>query len=159
MSPGALVGGLLGGLGAAALAYALRVEPLLLEVTETALSPERLPEALDGLRVLFLTDPHVWERGERERRLLALLEAGPTPDLLVWGGDFIGSVEGLDDALWLAGEVARRFPGVPALAVPGNAEHKPGKVRRALLTILDDEIAAKGESMVGSIEIIDDDSK
>jgi len=35
----------------------------------------------------------------------------------------------------------------------------PGKVRRALLTILDDEIAAKGESTVGSIEIIDDDLK
>jgi fructose-specific phosphotransferase system component IIB len=34
---------------------------------------------------------------------------------------------------------------------------KTGKVRRALLTILDDEIAAKGESMVGSIEIINDD--
>jgi fructose-specific phosphotransferase system component IIB len=34
---------------------------------------------------------------------------------------------------------------------------KPGKVRRALLMILDDEIAAKGESMVGSIKIIDDD--
>jgi fructose-specific phosphotransferase system component IIB len=34
---------------------------------------------------------------------------------------------------------------------------KPGKVRRALLTILDDEIAATSESMVGSIEIIDDD--
>jgi len=31
------------------------------------------------------------------------------------------------------------------------------KVRRALLTILDDEIVTKGESMVGSIEIIDDD--
>ena len=34
---------------------------------------------------------------------------------------------------------------------------KPGKVRRALLTILDDEIVEKNESMVGSIEIIDDD--
>ncbi len=34
---------------------------------------------------------------------------------------------------------------------------KPGKVRRALLTILDDEIETKGESMVGSIEIIDED--
>ncbi len=31
------------------------------------------------------------------------------------------------------------------------------KVRRALLTILDDEIVTRGESMVGSIEIIDDD--
>lgn len=34
---------------------------------------------------------------------------------------------------------------------------KPGKVRRALLTILDDEIVEKNESMVGSIEIIDED--
>jgi hypothetical protein len=34
---------------------------------------------------------------------------------------------------------------------------KPGKVRRALVTILDDEIMEKSESMVGSIEIIDDD--
>lgn len=34
---------------------------------------------------------------------------------------------------------------------------KTGKVRRALLTILDDEIETKGESMVGSIEIIDED--
>lgn len=34
---------------------------------------------------------------------------------------------------------------------------KPGKMRRALLTILDDEIIEKEESMVGSIEIIDHD--
>ncbi len=34
---------------------------------------------------------------------------------------------------------------------------KPGKVRRALLTILDDEIVEKNETMVGSVEIIDDD--
>jgi hypothetical protein len=34
---------------------------------------------------------------------------------------------------------------------------KPGKVRRALLTILDDEIVENNESMVGSIEIIDED--
>lgn len=34
---------------------------------------------------------------------------------------------------------------------------KTGKVHRALLTILDDKIGMKGESMVGSIEIIDED--
>lgn len=33
---------------------------------------------------------------------------------------------------------------------------KTGKVRRALMTILDDEIVQNNESMVGSIEIIDD---
>ena len=34
---------------------------------------------------------------------------------------------------------------------------KVGKVRRALLTIFDDEIVENNESMVGSIEIIDGD--
>lgn len=34
---------------------------------------------------------------------------------------------------------------------------KIGKVRRALLTILDDETIENNESMVGSIEIIDED--
>ena len=34
---------------------------------------------------------------------------------------------------------------------------KNGKVQRALLTILDDEIVENKESMVGSIEIIDND--
>ncbi len=32
-----------------------------------------------------------------------------------------------------------------------------GKVRRALLTILDDEIETKNDSMVGSVEIINED--
>ena len=133
MSKSALWAGVLGGLGAAALGYALKVEPLQIEVTETALSPGRLPERLDGLPVLFLADPHVWERGPRERRMLDLLDALPTPELIVWGGDFIGSVEGVVDALWLVEEVARRFSGVPTLAVPGNAEHKLGMDRRERL--------------------------
>ncbi|MGI8468641.1 MAG: hypothetical protein ACR2N3_09320 [Pyrinomonadaceae bacterium] len=34
---------------------------------------------------------------------------------------------------------------------------KLGKIRRALLTILDDEIMVNNESMVGSIEILDED--
>ena len=34
---------------------------------------------------------------------------------------------------------------------------KVGKVRRALLTILDDEMVENNESLVASIEIIDDD--
>lgn len=33
---------------------------------------------------------------------------------------------------------------------------KPGKVRRALVTILDDEIVENTESLVGSVEIIGD---
>lgn len=34
---------------------------------------------------------------------------------------------------------------------------KLGKIRRVLVTILDDEIVTANETMIGSIEIIDDD--
>jgi hypothetical protein len=127
---GALLGGLVLGGG---LAYALKIEPLRLEVTHTTLYPPRLPAAWDGLRVLFLTDPHVWSLGLREEKMLALLEDGPTPDLLFWGGDFIGTVEGVDAALDLVQRVGALFPDIPMFAVPGNAEHKLGRTRREKL--------------------------
>ena len=133
MSRSVVWGSLLGGLGAGALAYGLKVEPYRLEVTETTLRPARLPEAWDGLRVLFLSDPHVGAWGEREDGLLSLLEASEPPELLIWGGDFIGSPDGVDDALTLVRRVGALFPDVPALAVPGNAEHKPGRERRERL--------------------------
>ncbi len=132
---GWLLGGTtLAALGAVALYYSLKIEPLRLEVTETTLYLPRLPKRWDGLRVLFLTDPHVWSFGPREEKLLALLDAQKEPpELIVWGGDFIGCVEGVDDALKLIREVRERFPDVPNVAVAGNAEHKLGRERRLFL--------------------------
>jgi predicted MPP superfamily phosphohydrolase len=128
----AALGAVLG--GAAVAAYALRLEPLWIESTETLLTPGCLPHALDGLRILLLTDLHVTVPGERERRVLAALDASEPPELIVWGGDFIGRAIGsVPGALTLVDRVAERFPDIPTLAVFGNAEHKLARPDRAAL--------------------------
>lgn len=125
------------GLATAGLAaYALKVEPLLIEVTHPTLFLPRLPAAWDGLSILFLSDPHVWEFGERERRVVALCAELEKPDLIVWGGDFLGSARGVVPAVQLVTQVAQCFPDTPAFAVWGNAEHKIRRERRAWLEAL-----------------------
>jgi uncharacterized protein len=117
-----------GGLGLAA--YALRVEPYRLELTFPQLFLRRLPPEFDGLKLLLLTDPHVITFDRREERLLEILQTIETPDLLIWGGDMIQGGHNLPDALRLAREVRRLFPGIPTFLIPGNAEHKMRAHRR-----------------------------
>jgi uncharacterized protein len=129
--------GVASGLLAAGLAaYALRIEPLLIESMHTELFLPRLPAAWDGLTILFLSDPHVWEFGERERRVVACCAAQEAPELIVWGGDFLGSSRGVVPAVKLVTEIAALFPGTPTFAVWGNAEHKIRRERRAWLEAL-----------------------
>jgi Predicted phosphohydrolases len=123
----------LAGLTASATAgYTLLVEPYRLEVTRPRLVAPRLPEALEGLRVLLLADPHIARWGRREDLLMQHLGALPeAPDLIIWGGDYIYQRDGMDDALRLAERVRALFPTVPAFGVLGNAEHKLNRTRRA----------------------------
>ncbi|WP_309712800.1 metallophosphoesterase [Armatimonas sp.] len=128
--------GIATGAALAAAYYALKIEPLLVEVTHTELFLPRLPASWDGLKVLFLSDPHVTEFGERERRVVELCGALETPDLILWGGDFLGSYQGVVPAVQLVTQIAQLFPGTPAFAVWGNAEHKIRRERRAWLEAL-----------------------
>ena len=128
--------GMTAGAAAGLALYALKIEPLLVEVTHTELFLPRLPAAWDGLSVLFLSDPHVWEFGERERRVVALCAELEKPDLIVWGGDFLGNSRGVVPAVRLVTEIAQLFPETPAFAIWGNAEHKIRKERRAWLEAL-----------------------
>lgn len=122
------------GLAAAGLAtYALKIEPFLVETTETELLLPRLPCAWDGLSILLLSDPHVWEWGARERQVIALCATLAPPDLILWAGDFLGSARGVVPAVRLVHEVSTLFPGVPSFGVWGNAEHKIRRERRLWL--------------------------
>jgi uncharacterized protein len=135
----AIASGLLGGL--VLLAYALEVEPYLLELTRPEIPLRRLPPECDGLKLLLLTDPHVVSYGFREQRLVELLADIEEPDLIAWGGDFIQGSNNLPDALQLVRDVKRLFPGVPTFFIPGNAEHKMRGYRlRAFL----EELACTG---------------
>ena len=122
------------GLGAAsaAAAYALAVEPYRLELTRPRLVAPRLPLALDGLRLLLLADQHISAWGRREDLTLEMLRALPeTPEVIVWGGDYLYQRDGIADSLRMVREVGALFPGVPMLGVLGNAEHKLNRTRRA----------------------------
>lgn len=116
-----------GGTLLAALLYlwAQYVEPYRLELTEPEIACPCLPESWNGVRVLFLTDPHVQAWSRRENLLIAMLRALPEPpDLLFWGGDYLFHFGETEAALQLVRAVQSVFPDVPAFGVLGNAEHK-----------------------------------
>lgn len=114
----------LGGIAAATALHALRREPVDVQLERVTLPVPCLPNDSGTVDVLFITDGHHWGWGTREDRVLELLKSETPPDLVVWGGDFLGSLDGIETAVRLATEVSRLFPGVPSIAVRGNAEHK-----------------------------------
>ena len=128
-----LLGGLLA-LGAGVGAYSLYVEPFALEETHTELFLPRLPPACDGLRVLFLSDPHVTNWSRREDKLLEMLQSIKSIDLVIWGGDYLQGGAGPAPSLRLVEEVNAPFikSGIPIYAVLGNAEHKMNHKKRAV---------------------------
>ena len=97
------LGMLMMGLGAGALYYANRIEPLQITLQRTSLvtGSRHLPRA--GLRVLLLADIHL--RGEspfqqkKIARTLALLRSSAEPDMVVVAGDLIDEDAGLEPAL------------------------------------------------------------
>ncbi|MFM7320538.1 MAG: metallophosphoesterase [Armatimonadota bacterium] len=112
--------------------YALRIEPDLIESTETdLLVPGWHSKAT---RILFLSDAHHWDWGVREESVIAALAQNPVPpDLIVWGGDYVGHERGVPTAIRFCSAVRELHPTVPMVAVRGNAEHKIDAARRALL--------------------------
>jgi predicted MPP superfamily phosphohydrolase len=115
---------LFGGVSAALAAYTLAVEPYQLETTTTPIYLSRLPRSLKGLSILLLTDTHIGKWGRREPLLINALKTMETPEMIIWAGDFLQGETGIIPALKICRLVRDRFPGVPAYAVFGNAEHK-----------------------------------
>ncbi len=70
--------------------YAFAVEPLAIQVEEVHLPVPGLPPALEGLRVVQLSDLHMIRPGLREERARDLVER-LRPDLVVVTGDLIES--------------------------------------------------------------------
>lgn len=110
--------------------YALCIEPLLCVLETVSIPIESFPA---GMRILFLTDMHHHRWGMRERSFLRCLPKGDV-DLIVYGGDFLGSKHGIHAALRFVNCVRSRYPLTPMYAVSGNAEHKlPPRLRLEFL--------------------------
>ena len=115
--------------------YALLIEPLLCQLVCVDLPIETLPA---GTRILFLTDMHHHRWGKREESYLRCLPQDPV-DLIVYGGDYLGSRPGIDAALRFVSHVHQKYPNTPTFGVCGNAEHKlMPELRNAFLTQLTD---------------------
>jgi uncharacterized protein len=85
-----------GSLGAAWLAHHMyRVEPNNLEVTHRTLALPRLPSALEGLRLLHVSDLHLSRFQQHTMRFLEPLRAVEA-DLILFTGDLIESNYGIE---------------------------------------------------------------
>lgn len=100
--------------------YALLIEPLLCQLIRVELPVHALPA---GTRILFLTDMHHHRWGKREESYLRCLPKEPV-DVIIYGGDFLGSRAGIDAALRFVTHVRQKYPNTPTFGVCGNAEHK-----------------------------------
>ncbi len=120
------------GSAAAALGYAVLVEPRWLQRRHVGIHIAGLPAPLEGLRIGVLTDLHVERRkGVRlVRRAVAALGAA-RPDLVAVTGDFAEDPDGLEAVLDALMPLSAPL-GV--FAVPGNHDHKSGieRWRRAV---------------------------
>jgi hypothetical protein len=116
--------------------YARRIEPRRVEITRYDVACPNLPPELDGLTICQLSDIHV-AREERHEGCVADALRSVSADLYVLTGDLIHGERGIPRLVaWLAklSDAVR-----PAVAVPGNAEHKigvdPADVRSGLESV------------------------
>ena len=100
--------------------YALLIEPLQCELVQVDIPVSTFPS---GFRILFLTDMHHHQWGKREAAFVRCLPASPV-DIIVFGGDFLGSKAGIATSLRFVSLVRDRYPDAPMYGVCGNAEHK-----------------------------------
>lgn len=115
--------------------YALLIEPLLCQLIRISLPITELPS---GLTILFLSDMHHHNWGQREQAFVRCLTSEPV-DLIIFGGDFLGSKAGIDTSIKFVEIVRDKYPTAGMFGVCGNAEHKLSpKARTAFIQQLVD---------------------
>jgi uncharacterized protein len=100
-------------------AYASRIEPDCLVLERHPIPLPRLSPALDGFRIVFMSDHHLFPFTPRELLERAMEQAnGLHPDLILLGGDYVcADVESIRELAPILGQLNARY-GV--FAAPGN---------------------------------------
>lgn len=81
---------ILGGAGLLTGLYAWQIEPFWLEFVEHKMPIKNLPNNLNGLKLMQISDMHVGERFDRQYLIDSLKEAQVyQPDIVVYTGDFV----------------------------------------------------------------------
>jgi uncharacterized protein len=114
---------LTGGLTAAG--YATVFEPNRLKVSHTQVRLRSLPPGMDGLRIVLMSDFHLFPFTSADLIRTAIEQAGTLrPDLALFAGDFVYSE--VDAAFELSPILAKLNPKLGSFAVLGNHDHKKG---------------------------------
>lgn len=95
------------------------MEPNRITVTEHAIAVPQLPDELDGVRIVHLTDFHLEGYGDAERAVVQIVRRAD-PEVLCLTGDYVRNNESLQFLPPFLMEMAR---GRRAYAVLGNHDH------------------------------------
>jgi len=127
---GAIATGVLLGIAATFGAYSL-AETRRLHVLECEFCSPRLPEAFDGVRVLFASDIHTGPHfgAKRVHTLVGRINV-LSPDIVLLGGDYVGGFQ--RGAIEFYPEIARVKARLGAFAVLGNHDIQEGAAEARL---------------------------
>jgi hypothetical protein len=125
-------------MGAGGMLYASQMEPGLVEVTQARLKLPRLGKALDGFRMVQISDIHMggWMDAERFSYVMKLALAQEA-DLLALTGDFViyeGRRQVSAEAINDLSDVFNMMGAVPRVGILGNHDLRtnPGEIRKML---------------------------
>ncbi len=102
--------------------YSFIFEPHNIQIEKIIIEIENLPEEFEGTKIVHLTDFHSKDFGEREKRVLEILE-NLNPDFVFITGDFIDhNTKDLDSCQKFWRELSSQYQG-RTFGVLGNHEH------------------------------------
>jgi predicted MPP superfamily phosphohydrolase len=129
--------GALSVLGTAAMGTALyraaAIEPFDIQLKQVLLKISGMPRALDGLRILHISDLHIGSVGRTEKRLIELVQPEEA-DIIVFTGDYVKRRYGaLPNCLHIVKKLAA---GRKAFGVLGNNDYNPEIATEAMVDLL-----------------------
>lgn len=100
--------------------YAALIEPRLIELRHQPILIPRLPNGLDGLRILHISDLHIKDSHRGKARQLLRMSRQAKPDLVIITGDLIDDSSNIEYAARFISRL-RAVHGV--IAILGNHDH------------------------------------
>lgn len=88
--------------------YGFFIEPDRIEISKVTIRSKKIKDALDGFSLIHLSDLHLVKMGQREAKLLKVVN-DLKPDILVITGDFVNRIGAIDDCIQLINKFKARY--------------------------------------------------
>ena len=110
----------------AVLIYACCIEPGLLRTTSVEFPHAAVTPALDGVKIVFVSDLHIRHNEQKKLQQLVNKINQLKPDLILLGGDFVNGTGNSMEITLLLKELQQLSAPLGVYAVPGNHEYRRG---------------------------------